>query len=56
MQGLAEVSVSVSRVERLDKSFQLIEAVPDRFEGAPVVRKRCPSPTFLPFVSRGIAH
>lgn len=46
MQGLAEVSVSVSRVERSDKSFQLIEAVPDRFEGAPVVPHRRWSESF----------
>lgn len=45
-QRLAEVSVSVSRVERSNKSFQLIEAVPDRLEGAPVVPHRRWSDSF----------
>lgn len=36
----------MSTVERSDKSFQLIEAVPDRFEGAPVVPHRRWSDSF----------
>lgn len=36
----------MSRVERSNKSFQLIEAVPDRLEGAPVVPHRRWSDSF----------